>query len=155
MRIENGNYDASGITDPNVPASLLKYWLRDLAEPIITSEDYDDCIKYAETPEKAIDIINRLPDTNRRIALFTISFLQEFTDPALIKHTLMNVNNLAMVFAPNFLRCPSESLTTVFENSKYEQAFLRTLINEMTIDAEACAYSSDGAKAVGLYSNQA
>ncbi|CAO3618905.1 unnamed protein product [Mucor fragilis] len=154
VRIENGNYDASGITDPNVPASLLKYWLRDLAEPIITSEDYDDCIKYAETPEKAIDIINRLPDTNRRIALFTISFLQEFTDPALIKHTLMNVNNLAMVFAPNFLRCPSESLTTVFENSKYEQAFLRTLINEMTIDAEACAYSQDGAKAVGLYSNQ-
>ncbi|CEP13381.1 hypothetical protein [Parasitella parasitica] len=153
VRIENGNYDASGITDPNVPASLLKYWLRDLAEPIISSEDYDDCIRYAEIPEKAIAIINRLPDTNRRIALFTISFLQEFTDPALIKHTLMNVNNLAMVFAPNFLRCPSESLTTVFENSKYEQAFLRTLINEMKIDPEACAYSQDSTKAIGLLLN--
>lgn len=76
MRIENGNYDATGITDPNVPASLLKYWLRDLADPIITCEDYNDCIRYSEDAEKAIAIINGLPDTNRRIALFTISFLQ-------------------------------------------------------------------------------
>lgn len=59
-----------------MPASLLKYWLRDLADPIITCENYDDCIQYAEDPEKAIAIINGLPDTNRRIALFTISFLQ-------------------------------------------------------------------------------
>ncbi|CAO3650986.1 unnamed protein product [Mucor hiemalis] len=150
VRIENGNYDATGITDPNVPASLLKYWLRDLADPIITSENYDDCIQYAEDPEKAIAIINRLPDTNRRIALYTISFLREFTDPDIIKHTLMNVNNLAMVFAPNFLRCPSESLTTVFENSKYEQAFLRTLINEMIVDPEQCAYDADSSNVVGL-----
>jgi hypothetical protein len=63
----------------------------------------------------------------------------------------MNVNNLAMVFAPNFLRCPSESLTTVFENSKYEQAFLRTLINEMIIDSNACTYDADSSKAIGLY----
>lgn len=62
----------------------------------------------------------------------------------------MNVNNLAMVFAPNFLRCPSESLTTVFENSKYEQAFLRTLINEMIVDQEQCAYETDSSKVIGL-----
>lgn len=47
-----------------------------------------------------------------------------------IEHTLMNVFNLAMVFAPNFLRCPSVNLTTIFENSKYEQIFLKTLITE-------------------------
>ncbi|KAI8344959.1 hypothetical protein BD560DRAFT_411784 [Blakeslea trispora] len=154
VRIENGQYDASNVTDPNVPASLFKYWLRDLAEPIVNSEDYDDCIRYAENPAKAIAIINQLPDINRRIALFTISFLQEFTQPEVIQHTLMNVNNLAMVFAPNFLRCPSESLTTVFENSKYEQAFLRTLIDEMVIDPEACAYDPDTTKALGRYRHE-
>lgn len=52
----------------------------------------------------------------------------------------MNVFNLAMVFAPNFLRCPSVNLTTIFENSKYEQIFLKTLINEIKIDKEACAF---------------
>lgn len=75
--------------------------------------------------------------------------MQEFTDPSIIKETLMNVNNLAMVFAPNFLRCPSESLTTVFENSKYEQAFLRTLINKTSIDTDICAYDSDDSKVRG------
>lgn len=61
----------------------------------------------------------------------------------------MNVNNLAMVFAPNFLRCPSESLTTVFENSKYEQAFLRTLINEMIVDPEQCLHNPDSSTVFG------
>lgn len=53
----------------------------------------------------------------------------------------MNVHNLAMVYAPNFLRCPSDSLTTVFENSKYEQAFVRTLITQLETDKHACAYA--------------
>jgi hypothetical protein len=52
----------------------------------------------------------------------------------------MNVLNLAMVFAPNFLRCPSPDLTTIFENSKYEQLFLQTLITELYVDKDACAF---------------
>jgi hypothetical protein len=59
-----------------VPASLLKYWLRDLAEPLIPTEFYDDCIKYAHDKEKAIEIVNALPSTNRRIVLYMIRFLQ-------------------------------------------------------------------------------
>jgi hypothetical protein len=55
----------------------------------------------------------------------------------------MNVFNLAMVFAPNFLRCPSVNLTTIFENSKYEQIFLKTLITELQVDKEACAYNTN------------
>lgn len=61
----------------------------------------------------------------------------------MISHTRMNVHNLAMVLAPNFLRCPSESLTTVFENSKYEQAFVKTLITHLDTDTMACAYSDE------------
>lgn len=76
VRIENGRYDATGITDPNVPASLLKYWIRDLPEPLITSEHYDSCIEAAEDPDRAIDIINSLPCLNRRIVLYMLSFLQ-------------------------------------------------------------------------------
>lgn len=143
VRIENGNYDATGITDPNVPASLLKYWLRDLADPLIPSELYDTCLAHSEDGTQAINIINQLPDTNRRIALYMISFLQEFNKPEVIKQTLMNINNLAMVFAPNFLRCPGESLTTVFENSKYEQIFLRTLIKQLDVSRKSCTSADD------------
>ncbi|KAG0169977.1 hypothetical protein DFQ29_009486, partial [Apophysomyces sp. BC1021] len=141
IRIENGRFDLTGISDPNVPASLLKYWLRDLAEPLIPTEYYGSCIELSDDAEKAIDLVNSLPELNRRIVLYMIGFLQEFTDPKVTQRTLMNVYNLAMVFAPNFLRCPSESLTTVFQNSRYEQAFLRTLIHEMSVEKDKCAYS--------------
>ncbi|KAI9248727.1 Rho GTPase activation protein [Helicostylum pulchrum] len=140
IRIENGNYDSTGIDDPNVPASLLKYWLRDLSEPLIPSYLYDECIANAHDKQKSIAIIHSLPEINRRIVLYMIRFLQDFADPKVIEATLMNVFNLAMVFAPNFLRCPSVNLTTIFENSKYEQIFLKTLINEIKIDKEACAF---------------
>src|SRR4051812_46488813 len=40
----------------------------------------------------------------------------------------MNVHNLSMIFAPNFLRCPSDNLAIIFENTKYEQTFMRTLL---------------------------
>jgi hypothetical protein len=50
--------------------------------------------------------------------------------------TKMSAANIAMVFAPNFLRCPSDDPVVIFENTKYfnrfngrfEQAFLRRLI---------------------------
>lgn len=41
LRIENGEYDLKNITDPHVPASLLKFWLRDLADPLIPTDMYD------------------------------------------------------------------------------------------------------------------
>jgi hypothetical protein len=75
IRIENGRYEATGITDPNVPASLLKYWLRDLAEPLILTEYYESCIKHSEDIDQAMDVIRQLPEVNRRIVLYLADFL--------------------------------------------------------------------------------
>ncbi|CAB4376882.1 unnamed protein product [Rhizophagus irregularis] len=127
LRIEKNRYDMSGITDPNVPSSLLKLWLRDLAEPLIPNKFYEKCIRYSEDA-RAVEIVKQLPLINQRVVVYTIDFLQKFANPQIAKMTKMNVHNLAMVFAPNFLRCPSENLAVIFENTKYEQAFLRTLL---------------------------
>ena len=54
-----------------------------------------------------------------------------------------------MVYAPNLLRCPSEKLTTVLENSKYEQAFLRSLLLQLNADKDVCAYDTNSEKAIG------
>jgi hypothetical protein len=40
----------------------------------------------------------------------------------------MNVNNLAMIFAPTFLRCPSDNPQDLMENTRYEQDFVHDLI---------------------------
>ena len=49
----------------------------------------------------------------------------------------MTVNNLAMVFAPNFLRCPSDNPQTIFENAKLEQNFVRNLILHLNAKGES------------------
>ncbi|KAJ3112173.1 hypothetical protein HDU96_004874 [Phlyctochytrium bullatum] len=139
-RIEKGNYDLTGITDPNVPSSLLKFWLRDLADPLIPSEMYDACIKVGAEESRpdagvlATNIITSLPEINKRVALFLLKFLKVVGDPKYQPITRMSVANIAMVFAPNFLRCPSDNPVTIFENTKFEQAFLRTLMTTAPLD---------------------
>ncbi|CAO3703396.1 unnamed protein product [Rhizopus stolonifer] len=144
VRIENGIYELKEIDDPNVPASLLKYWLRDLAEPLIPKDLYLACVQSAANDTaQVIAIVNSLPDFNRRIVLYIIRFLQDFIEPQVIEYTRMNIFNLAMVFAPNFLRCPFTHLPTIFQNAKYEQTFVKTLVEVLDIDKEACAYQED------------
>ncbi|KAJ3365040.1 hypothetical protein GGF31_008839 [Allomyces arbusculus] len=130
LRIEANRYDIRGITDPTVPAGLLKFWLRDLSEPLIPMEVYKDCLAHCNEPVHALGVIAALPPLNRDVAQYMLRYLQVIADPANQKYTKMSVQNLAMVFAPNFLRCPSDDPTEIFESTKREQAFLATLIQQ-------------------------
>jgi len=133
-RIDQDQYNLGNIKDPNVPASLLKFWLRDLADPLIPAANYQECIDVGAkegqegSTEDAWKIIKILPETNRRVVNYMINFLRIIAEPSNQSITKMTLANLAMVFAPNFLRCPSDNLTTIFDNTKFEQAFLRILI---------------------------
>ena len=116
------------LQDPNVPSSLLKLWMRELTNPLIPTVYYDECIKNCESYEAANKIIEQLDLTNRRVCKYVIRVLQIFSMPQYSKITKMTVNNVAMVFGPNFLRCPSDNPQVIFENTKYEQSFLKMLI---------------------------
>lgn len=63
--------------------------------------------------------------------MFLINFLQKFAQPEIVANTKMDASNLAMVFAPNILRCTSEDPRVILENARKEMAFLRTLIQHM------------------------
>lgn len=54
--------------------------------------------------------------------------LQVFAQPSNVAVTKMDVNNLAMVMAPNCLRCQSDDPRIIFENTRKEMSFLRMLI---------------------------
>jgi len=45
--------------------------------------------------------------------------------------TKMDASNLAMVMAPNCLRCESDDPNLIFENTRKEMAFVRILIVNM------------------------
>lgn len=66
VRVEKGIYSLGDIHDPNVPGSLLKFWMRDLAEPLIPADRYEACIdigrlELQQGAEDAVKLIENLP----------------------------------------------------------------------------------------------
>lgn len=121
----------TGLEDPHVPASLLKLWYRELEEPLIPHEFYEQCITHYENPEAAIAVVHSLPRINKMVLCYLIRFLQVFVQPANVAVTKMDVNNLAMVMAPNCLRCQSDDPRIIFENTRKEMSFIRVLIQHL------------------------
>nr|XP_041570047.1 rho GTPase-activating protein 39 isoform X3 [Taeniopygia guttata] len=121
----------TGLEDPHVPASLLKLWYRELEEPLIPHEFYEESISHYENPEAAIAVVHALPRINKMVLCYLIRFLQVFVQPANVAVTKMDVNNLAMVMAPNCLRCQSDDPRVIFENTRKEMSFIRVLIQHL------------------------
>ncbi|XP_072007137.1 rho GTPase-activating protein 39 isoform X1 [Engystomops pustulosus] len=121
----------TGLEDPHVPASLLKLWYRELEEPLIPHEFYEQCITHYENPEAAIEVVHSLPKLNKMVLCYLIRFLQVFVQPANVAVTKMDVSNLAMVMAPNCLRCQSDDPRIIFENTRKEMSFIRVLIQHL------------------------
>ncbi|XP_006460909.1 hypothetical protein AGABI2DRAFT_69042 [Agaricus bisporus var. bisporus H97] len=128
LRIDRGYYTLDNVDDPYVLASLLKLWLRELCDPLIPHEMYNECIMTSNRPEACVQLVERLPTINRRVVLFVISFLQLFLEEKTQVTTKMTPANLALVMAPNLLRCSSDSMSVVFTNAQYEQLFVYHLL---------------------------
>ncbi|WVW80903.1 hypothetical protein I302_102894 [Kwoniella bestiolae CBS 10118] len=138
-RMDRGHYQLKGIDDPHVASSLFKLWLRELEDPIIPSNLYNDALSASKTPEESIDFLKKLPIYNRRVLLFVISFIQLFMKDDVVRVTKMTPGNLALVMAPNILRTTSNSLITVFTNSSFESKFILQLLENLdtsTVDED-------------------
>jgi hypothetical protein len=137
--------------DCHTAASLLKLWLRELYEPLIPDSFYDEAVslgsklelhengrkkddkecgdrKNLSSKEQLEHLINRLPEMNRLTLMYLAKYLQLFSRPDVSCITKMDASNLATVFAPNCLRCPSEEPIVILENTRKEMAFVKSLI---------------------------
>ena len=70
------------------------------------------------------------PDLNLFFCPF-LCFQQVFAQPCNVSVTKMDVNNLAMVMAPNVLRCMSDEPRVIFENTRKEMSYIRVLIQHL------------------------
>ncbi|XP_071527308.1 uncharacterized protein RhoGAP93B isoform X2 [Panulirus ornatus] len=117
--------------DAHVAAALLKLWYRELYEPLIPDSLYQSAINAHDDPSQAAALVNRLPEINRLVLSYLIRFLQYFAQPEIVTATKMDASNLAMVMAPNCLRCTSDDPRVIYENTRKEMAFIRTLIQHL------------------------
>jgi len=141
--------------DPHIISSALKLYLREVDNPLITRELFNDFIAAAEMPENdAIDKIKilceKLPNEHKWILIYLCSLLNEIRKKEEVN--LMSLKNIVIVFGPSIMKNPdpagemdfelisqqSKLLTVVLE--KFNQIFgekaVETVLNEYNIFCE-------------------
>lgn len=120
------------VRDPHVVCGLLKLYLRELPEPLMTFQLYEPLIAVQACPDKVLQmkyfrsLMNELPQENKVALKRLFAFMVN-----IIKHQNQNkmaVHNVATVFAPNLLRSQSEAV--LIEDTAATNAIVCTLINE-------------------------
>lgn len=130
--------DFARLGDVHIPAALLKSFLRQLPEPVLTYDLYDHIIRVQglDGRERLLEmrrlLSDELPDDNYYLLKYVIHLLTEVADHCEVNK--MTEQNLAIVFGPNILWSKSEaSLTTLgYVNtcaqlliSQFHQLFLK------------------------------
>lgn len=114
--------------DPHVLASLLKLWFRELSEPLVPDQLYEACIDAHLDHTKATLMLQQMPPLNQLSLAYLVYFLQKFSCAETCAVTKMDASNLAMVMAPNILRCRSTEPHMLLDNARKEMNFLRLLL---------------------------
>ena len=146
---------------PHSVSGLLKMWLRELPEPLLTYELYQPLIDLfrqmqlhpsapasasasAASPQQALqqsahqpllDLLERLPSLHRRTLQALLRFLAQVS--AACSVNLMTTNNLAICFSPNILRPRVETLQSVARDTPIAIAVIRALIEHTQLALNA------------------
>eukprot|EP00013_Stygamoeba_regulata_P005138 CAMPEP_0177638968 /NCGR_PEP_ID=MMETSP0447-20121125/5771_1 /TAXON_ID=0 /ORGANISM="Stygamoeba regulata, Strain BSH-02190019" /LENGTH=867 /DNA_ID=CAMNT_0019140965 /DNA_START=273 /DNA_END=2876 /DNA_ORIENTATION=+ len=94
--------------DTHTVAGLFKLWLRELSDPLLTFELYNEFTTSLESENPMLKIketIAKLPAINKAVLYRLLKFLLRVSKHAEVNK--MNPNNLAIVFGPNLLRTPN------------------------------------------------
>ena len=135
IKLSSNDY-AIDTSDPHVAACLLKDWLRGLKDSLIPQTHYDAAIQMAkrnEIKQESLEVfLSQLPEVNRETIKYLVKFLKDLIEDKHIGNTKMNLENVAIVFAPTILKCPSTDPKALLANSKHEKSFTIALIQELT-----------------------
>lgn len=76
LKVRCDQWQKPSSEDPHLPASLLKLWYRELAEPLIPATFYDQCIDNCDKVDICLELVQNLPEINRIVLMYLIRFLQ-------------------------------------------------------------------------------
>ena len=124
-------------SDYHTVADLLKLYLRELPEPLVPTalfKAYSQMVESNENCASSVSIITRLVDTALPPIYYNmLKYICLFLNDVAIFHDYneMNVNNLAIIFAPNLLQLGAlldVSQSSAMKWAKTEVLFVRHLI---------------------------
>ncbi|XP_063334406.1 rho GTPase-activating protein 24 isoform X2 [Pelmatolapia mariae] len=129
---EKPSFDCN--TDVHTVASLLKLYLRELPEPVIPFQKYDEFLSYAKLLGKDDEmgmkelrrLVESLPPVNYNLLKYICRFLDEVQSYSGVNK--MSVQNLATVFGPNILRPKVEDPVAIMEGTVLVQQLMAVLI---------------------------
>eukprot|EP00794_Sanderia_malayensis_P008615 gene8615-9545_t len=119
--------------DPNdvhSPAVLIKKFLREMPEPLLTFEFYDVAIDLCtlQHPERVLKMREKLkeclPFENYALLVYIVTFLEEVVENS--GQNKMSTGNLAIIFGPNLMwsKIDTTSLTTMAKINTFTKALL-------------------------------
>ncbi|XP_033840521.1 rho GTPase-activating protein 17a isoform X2 [Periophthalmus magnuspinnatus] len=99
-------------SDPHAVAGALKSYLRELPEPLMTYQLYDDWIQASSVsdPDKRLQalwvVCDKLPKNNKTNFRYLVKFLAKLAQDSEVNK--MNASNIAIVLGPNLLWAKTE-----------------------------------------------
>jgi len=121
-----------GFDDPHVVTGLLKLYIRELPEPLLTYELYDQflAIERSKPSEeeymtKVKALIEKLPPANRALLSSLIRLLVRVFGYSSVNK--MTYENLAIVFAPTILRAKEETMISAMNDAQTATHFTQQL----------------------------
>lgn len=133
---EKVDYDNDKIcSSPHVPAGVLKKYLRDLPEPLLTFESYETlktAYSSVKDPEQRLirlrSVMDLLPPLNYDCLSLLSHFLKIVSENSNINK--MTVVNLSICLAPNVIREEKQEESFCLLNSPNATLIMKTLIDE-------------------------
>eukprot|EP01090_Pellita_catalonica_P023773 TRINITY_DN9973_c0_g1_i2.p1 TRINITY_DN9973_c0_g1~~TRINITY_DN9973_c0_g1_i2.p1 ORF type:complete len:443 (-),score=69.11 TRINITY_DN9973_c0_g1_i2:905-2170(-) len=112
----------SSCDDYHVVGGLLKLFLREMPNPCIPCDQYDDFIaitkkkvEFSAVKDTIKSGLQKLPEPNKILLHHLFRLLYKVSENSSV--TKMNVSNLAIVFGPNLLKAPTNSeQRLIFDN---------------------------------------
>ncbi|KAH3761497.1 Rho GTPase-activating protein [Pelomyxa schiedti] len=122
--------DFETFSEPHPAANILKLYLRELPDPLLTFDLFDSFVEATKSgtavAEKLTALVTKLPHVNRFTLYCLMSYLTKVS--ARSSENLMTSRNLAVVFGPTILR-PREETMAIAANSEGINYVCESMIN--------------------------
>eukprot|EP00002_Diphylleia_rotans_P024935 TRINITY_DN4924_c0_g1_i7.p1 TRINITY_DN4924_c0_g1~~TRINITY_DN4924_c0_g1_i7.p1 ORF type:complete len:597 (+),score=131.86 TRINITY_DN4924_c0_g1_i7:280-2070(+) len=122
--------DLTRFQNPHSIASLLKLYLRELEEPLIPYDFYEEMIKSSKREgyrERIVDLVHKFPEGHRIVLFHVMSLFAKVAKNLLC--TKMNAQSLAAVIGPNIMRPRDASVIKVMNDTEAVRRITISLID--------------------------